>query len=83
MKKFFKVVPSKGGKPLGAASSNNSSAGNVAPSRGGQERLDKKKKRKIGLDDDIFDTDAAMDDRCETVASPVEEIVISDDDIDT
>ena len=83
MKKFFKVVPGKGSKPFGAASNNNSSPGNFAPSRDGKEKLDKGKKRKIGLDDDIFDTDAAMDDCCETVESPVEEIVISDDDVDT
>ena len=88
MKKFFKVVPSKGSKPLCPTTDNTLSSQNAEPSKVSKEKSRckekecKGKKRKIGLDDDIFDTDAASGDCSETSASPVEEIVISDDDLD-
>ena len=90
MKKFFKVVPSTS-KPLGDGVKNTKSPAAAKPSAASIEKIQKlkgnvgvreKKKRKIGLDIDIFDTDATMDDCPENAASPVEEIVISDVDDD-
>ena len=90
MKKFFKVVPHSASKPLGSGENNRQSPNTAKLSTAPIERTEKvkencggreEKKRKIGLDNDIFDTDASMEDR-DTVALPVEEIVISDDEID-
>ena len=87
MKKFFKVVPSSSSKPLGVGTNNvQSNSGSAKQLKPANEKInkfvrDEKKKRKIGLDDDIFDTDATMDE-CSENATPAEEIVISDDEAD-
>jgi hypothetical protein len=87
MKKFFKVVPTGSSKPLGVGADNIQSPA-AAKQSSSNEKIQKlvgygkereKKKRKTGLDNDIFDTDATMDD-CSENSAPTEEIVISDDD---
>ena len=89
MKKFFKVVPTAS-KPLGAVENNAQSPTEAKPSATSIEKIQKlkgnvgareKKKRKIGLDNDIFDADTTMEDCPVDTASPAEEIVISDDEV--
>lgn len=92
MKKFFKVVP-KTAQPLGASPiTANSAAKSGTPTQTLTPKTLKpnksdavkqeKKKRKLGLNSDIFDTDEPMEDVEDKVEAPPEEIVISDEDGD-